>query len=325
MSTNKNIFDDYFHSLSLPESPASLYEPISYILSIGGKKIRPKMVVAGCGLCGGNPKDALPAAAAVEMLHNFTLIHDDIMDNADKRRGLQTVHVKWNSSTAILSGDALFAQAFKQLLYYGADNRFSKDQYQALVSSFLNATQIVCEGQARDMDFESRQHVSIDEYLLMIEQKTAALLQSSFQMGAIIAGADEKSVEECGNIGLKAGIAFQIQDDLLDAIGDPEKFGKKCGGDIAEGKKTYLSILALQQASIDDKAVLQNVLASGATTSNEISDVIQLYHKYDVINQTKSEIDRLYGEAISSLMYFRESTFRDEINTLLNQLQNREN
>ena len=283
------------------------------------------MVVAGCGLCGGNPTDALPAAAAVEMLHNFTLIHDDIMDNADKRRGLPTVHVKWNPSTAILSGDALFAQAFKQLLYYGSDNRFLKDQYQALFRSFLNATEIVCEGQARDMDFESRQQVSIDEYLLMIEQKTAALLQSSFQMGAIIAGADERSVEECGNIGLKAGIAFQIQDDLLDAIGDPDKFGKKCGGDIAEGKKTYLSILALQKATSDDKTVLQDVLASGATTNDEISAVIQLYHKYDVINQTKTEIDRLYGEAINSLMYFPKSTFRDEINTLLNQLQNREN
>lgn len=318
-------FEVILQNLDLPAHPANLYDPIRYTLAMGGKRIRPKMVLAACGMCGGDITEATPAALAVESLHNFTLIHDDIMDNADKRRGFETVHLKWDFSTAILSGDALFAVASDLLSFYGQNDKYSKSQYFELNKIFLNATRIVCEGQARDLDFETRSDVSLDEYLLMIEQKTAALLKAAMQMGGVIARASAHQIYELGKLGLKAGLAFQIQDDLLDAIGDPEIFGKKPGGDIAEGKKTYLSILALKLADSDDQKLLAEILESGTTSELDIAHVIDIYEKTGVIELTNKEIRRLYDEAFASLSEFSENEFRNEINNLLNQLMIREN
>lgn len=322
MSTD---FEVILQNLDLPAHPANLYDPIRYTLAMGGKRIRPKMVLAACGMCGGDITEATPAALAVESLHNFTLIHDDIMDNADKRRGFETVHLKWDLSTAILSGDALFAVASDLLSFYGQNDKYSKSQYFELNKIFLDATRIVCEGQARDLDFETRSDVSLDEYLLMIEQKTAALLKAAMQMGGVIARASAHQIDELGKLGLKAGLAFQIQDDLLDAIGDPEIFGKKPGGDIAEGKKTYLSILALKLADSDDQKLLAEILESGTTSELDIAHVIDIYEKTGVIELTNKEIRRLYDEAFASLSEFSENEFRNEINNLLNQLMIREN
>lgn len=318
-------FEVILQNLDLPAHPANLYDPIRYTLAMGGKRIRPKMVLAACGMCGGDITEATPAALAVESLHNFTLIHDDIMDNADKRRGFETVHLKWDLSTAILSGDALFAVASDLLSFYGQNDKYSKSQYFELNKIFLDATRIVCEGQARDLDFETRSDVSLDEYLLMIEQKTAALLKAAMQMGGVIARASAHQIDELGKLGLKAGLAFQIQDDLLDAIGDPEIFGKKPGGDIAEGKKTYLSILALKLADSDDQKLLAEILESGTTSELDIAHVIDIYEKTGVIELTNKEIRRLYDEAFASLSEFSENEFRNEINNLLNQLMIREN
>ncbi len=318
-------FEVILQNLDLPAHPANLYEPIRYTLSMGGKRIRPKMVLAACGMCGGEVFEATQAALAVETLHNFTLIHDDIMDNADKRRGFETVHLKWDLSTAILSGDALFAVSSDLLSYYGENDSYSKAQYFRLNKIFLDATRIVCEGQARDLDFENRTDVNLDEYLLMIEQKTAALLKAAMQMGGIVAGANAHQIEELGKLGLKAGLAFQIQDDLLDAIGNPETFGKKPGGDIAEGKKTYLSILAMKLADTDDQKLLAEILESGTTSELDIAHVIDIYEKTGVIELAKKEIHRLYDEAFKSLSVFSDNEFRNEINNLLNQLMIREN
>jgi geranylgeranyl diphosphate synthase type II len=317
--------DILLNCLALPEEPANLYDPIRYTLAMGGKRVRPMLVNASCGLCGGDTKLAQQAAAGLEALHNFTLIHDDIMDNALTRRGFQTVHEKWDVSTAILSGDSLFAYAFGTLSYYAHSIHFSKNQVARLYDEFLLATKIVCEGQAKDIEFESSPDVTLRDYTLMVTQKTAALLQSAMKIGAIIADADDISIERVGQIGLNAGIAFQIQDDLLDAIGNPDKFGKKPGGDIIEGKKTYLSILATALANEEQREMLKSIPGSKSISEIQVQQIIEIYTKTGVIDQTKKEIDRLYAKSMDQLSIFADSVYRNEIKTLLNQLTVREN
>jgi geranylgeranyl diphosphate synthase type II len=320
-----NTTEDLFSQLALPDSPSELYSPIAYTMSMGGKRIRPKLVLTSCGICGGDPLEAQNAAIAVEMLHNFTLIHDDIMDNAGTRRGFQTVHTKWDVPIAILSGDALFALAFEKLTYYGESKKYDKFTYHKLSKTFINASKIVCEGQARDLSFENRNDVSLDEYLLMIEQKTASLLSASMTMGGIVAQSTDKNIEILGKIGMQLGIAFQIQDDLLDAIGDPKKFGKEPGGDIREGKKTYLSILANKLINQSDKVIMDTVLQSNEVTIDDVNTVIDIFQKVGVIQKTKDTIQNLYSNSIELLNYFDNSTYTVEINRILNQLTVREN
>ena len=325
MSKSSFSTDILLNCLALPDEPANLYDPIRYTLAMGGKRVRPMLVNASCGLCGGDTKLAQQAAAGLEALHNFTLIHDDIMDNALTRRGFQTVHEKWDVSTAILSGDSLFAYAFGTLSYYAYSNHFSKNQVARLYDEFLLATKIVCEGQAKDIEFESSPDVTLRDYTLMVTQKTAALLKSAMKIGAIIADADDISIERVGQIGLNAGIAFQIQDDLLDAIGNPDKFGKKPGGDIIEGKKTYLSILAMTLANEEQREMLKSIPGSKSISEIQVQQIIEIYTKTGVIDQTKKEIDRLYAKSMDQLSIFEDSVYRNEIKTLLNQLTVREN
>lgn len=310
--------------LDLPKEPVSLYEPVHYSLAVGGKRIRPMLTLLGCGLCGGDPEEALPAALAVELLHNFTLLHDDIMDRAETRRGQPSVNVKWNDSTAILSGDVMFARACKEINYYGQSDKFTKNQYARVNEIFFDAVETVCEGQAYDLEFEKEESVSLKNYLKMIEFKTAALLRASLQMGGVVAGANTDQLDYLHTIGTESGIAFQIQDDLLDVVGDPDKFGKRVGGDIAEGKKTYLSILSLKKGSDAQRQYLQNILRKKEVADDEIQAVIQQYEDLNVIEETRKTASWHYDHAIDALDGFSDSEYKKEISRLLNSLMKRE-
>ncbi|MDG5765911.1 polyprenyl synthetase family protein [Balneolales bacterium ANBcel1] len=326
-STNEyldRLLESGFKALSSTAEPNSLYEPVRYTMAQGGKRFRPRLVLIASGLCGEDPSGAVPAAVAVEMLHNFTLIHDDIMDQADTRRGEPTVFRKWNESTAILSGDVLFVMALRTLIGHDGKNSFPGNIKDRLMHCLLEATQTVCEGQAMDMDFEKRADVRLGEYIGMIHAKTAALIRCSMQMGAIVAGADSDAENNCADIGEHTGIAFQIQDDLLDATGDTGKFGKRVGGDIIQGKKTYLSILATERADDAGRRMLAETLGNRQAGDGAISEVIRCYHDLGVIEDAASEIERNYQIALEKLGIFEDSEYRHEIKVLLDKLKIRD-
>lgn len=248
----QNLFLKYLDNQVFDRNPHHLYAPVDYIMSLGGKRLRPLLALMGCQMFGRDAEDALPAAMAVEVFHNFSLMHDDIMDEAPLRRGMPTVHEKYNANTAILSGDAMLIEAYRYLCQSPSDASLPR-----LMHIFNHTALEVCEGQAADMDFETRVDVSLHEYLRMIEQKTAALIGGALALGAVIAGAGEEDTAHLDAFGRNIGIAFQIQDDLLDTFGDPEKFGKKTGGDIARNKKTFLLLKALELA---DESIRQELL-----------------------------------------------------------------
>jgi geranylgeranyl diphosphate synthase, type II len=297
----EQLFNNFLSALEeyrkkLNGIPKELYEPQSYILSLGGKRMRPLMVLMGCELFGQPAKKAINAALAIEVFHNFSLIHDDIMDNAPLRRGKLTVHEKWNSNIAILSGDAMLVEAYKLIADYDAI------LIKKLLPVFNKTAVEVCEGQQLDMNFETQQ-CSLDDYIRMITLKTAVLLGASFQMGAIIADA---SNEDCNNIyefGLQTGIAFQLMDDLLDTYGDAEKFGKKPGGDILAAKKTYLFLKTLELAVPEDKLKLENLYRDKTELPEQekISQVISLFNKYQVKELLEKEMQIYFKRGISSL------------------------
>lgn len=218
--------------------PAELYQPMAYILSLGGKRLRPALSLAACELFGGNATQALMPALGVEVFHNFSLVHDDIMDEADIRRGKATVHKKWNRDIAILSGDAMLVKAYQYIA------QVDSHILAPVLACFSQTALEICEGQQHDMNFENREDVQEAEYIEMIRQKTAVLLGAALKIGALVGGASENSADSLYQFGINAGLAFQVQDDLLDAFGDPEKVGKKPGGDIIQDKKTLLMILS---------------------------------------------------------------------------------
>lgn len=306
----------------VPQEPVSLYDPVRYTLGLGGKRIRPRLCLLACGLVGGETEQAKDAAIAIEMMHNFTLIHDDIMDNAETRRGKPSVFKKWDSSTAILSGDVLFTLSLEQLAYYQTKH-FAPYLYGLLMNEFLKATRVVCDGQANDMDFQTREFVSLDDYLGMISQKTARLLSASLKMGGMIGGGTPQQIQALYEIGFSAGIAFQIQDDLLDAFGNPETFGKKVGGDIKEGKKTYLSILALELASNQEKSFLISILDQKNANDEQIEMVKSIYRKYEIEKKTVSAVESYYSNALEALNLFAESDYKNQITQFLDQLNTR--
>jgi geranylgeranyl diphosphate synthase type II len=317
--TYNDLLDARFSNLNLPVSPATLYDPIRYTIALGGKRIRPKLVCLACALNGGNAEDAVDAAVAVELLHNFTLIHDDIMDNADTRRGQPTVYKKWSSSIAILSGDALFTVSIATLNAYAAHPSFAR-----MNSVFLDGILKVCEGQAYDMEFESRTDVTLDEYLTMIELKTSVLLQKGMELGAMVSRASDDDIRITGDVGLKAGLAFQIQDDLMDAIADPKKFGKKVCGDIREGKKTFLTLALLERCASDEVDYVMGILQQKSADDGDVKRMLELYAQYGIFELANGEIRRLYDEAMDLLAHFPETSARHEIIALLNQLMHRE-
>jgi len=268
--------------------PASLYQPVKYIMESGGKRIRPIILLFSCEAVGGNYKNALNAAAAVEILHNFTLIHDDIMDNALKRRGRDTVHNKWDVNTAILSGDGLIGYAYKFLL------NTKSGRIVEIIHHFNRAIIEVCEGQSYDKEYEIKTDVSIDEYILMIKKKTSKLIEISCVIGGLIGNADEKQIRILKNYSSNIGIAFQILDDLLDIDSDEKLFGKKTGGDIIERKKTYLAVKALEVVKNGKERKLLNSVFVNKSVKIVTPDIIEqikvIYQKNGVLDLARKEI-----------------------------------
>ena len=276
-------------------NPASLYKPGSYILNSGGKRLRPLLVLLSAKAAGGNFGDAYNAAAAVEMLHNFTLVHDDIMDNADKRRGRLTLHKKYDNNTAILTGDSLLSIAYEYLLKDCDGN--AKD----VIGSFTHGLIEVCEGQSLDTDFESRKNVTLSEYIVMIKKKTAAMAEMCCKIGALLGGGNKTQVNALGNFGLNLGIAFQIQDDLLDISADEKKFGKTIGGDLVEGKKTFLFLEALEKSKGEDKKKLLKVIERKGIRRNQVLIYKQIYEKLGVLDDARNQIKFYTNKALASL------------------------
>ncbi len=269
IETYKKQFSAHLADYNTTRKPKNLYEPIKYILNLGGKRLRPVLTLMTTDCFEGDVKDALDAALAIEVFHNFSLIHDDIMDAAPLRRGNQTVHKKWDLNTGILSGDALLIMAYQLF------ENYSPEVYQKLTKLFSKTALEVCEGQQYDIDFETRNNVSILEYLKMIEYKTAVLVAAAMKMGAIIAGASDEDQNRCYEFGKNLGIAFQLQDDYLDAFGDPKTFGKQVGGDIIENKKTYLYLKALEFSSEKDQQQLIQLFSSDDTDSETKIEIVK--------------------------------------------------
>lgn len=260
ISNFKEITSNYISSLKIDKSPNELYEPIRYILSLGGKQLRPVLTLFSAEIFGGKADAAMSAATAIELFHNFSLIHDDIMDEAPLRRGHKTVHEKWNINTGILSGDAMLILAYQ---YF---ENYEPKIFKELAKLFSKTALEVCEGQQMDINFETRNDVAVNEYIKMIEYKTAVLVGAALQMGAIVAETSEENKKAIYDFGLNLGIAFQLQDDYLDAFGDSASFGKQIGGDILENKKTYLYLLAEQNGEEADVLKLRNWFST--TTNN---------------------------------------------------------
>jgi geranylgeranyl diphosphate synthase type II len=282
--------------LALKErQPEALYNPASYILESPGKRIRPFLVILSAKATGGKLNKVYNAALAVEMLHNFTLVHDDIMDNADLRRGKLTLHKKFNNSTAILVGDSLLAVAYEYLL------KDCKHNSKKALSCFTTGLIEVCEGQSLDTEFEKRKNVSLNEYVEMIRKKTASLIQTCCELGAYLSDGNTNDVKALSNYGKYLGIAFQIQDDLLDITADKVEFGKRIGGDLMEGKKTFLFIEALEKANGNDKEELLKVIKNKGIRINQILKYKKIYEKLGVIDDAKKEIIKYTSKALRSI------------------------
>jgi len=274
----QSLFKKYLDENQFHQKPAGLYEPINYILSLGGKRIRPVLLLMGCNLFNDSVAQALPASYAIEIFHNFSLLHDDIMDEAPLRRGKPTVHVKYNQNTGILSGDVMLVYAYKFFLQLE-----NKVKIPAIIKTFSQVAIEVCEGQQHDMDFETRNNVSIDEYVKMIEQKTAVLIAGGLKIGGIIGGSSEEDANHLYEFGRNIGIAFQLQDDILDTYGDPEKFGKKVGGDIIQNKKTFLVIKALELGTKDQCARLSGLMNIDSMDENaKIEAVKSIFNELQI-------------------------------------------
>ncbi len=276
--------------------PRELYEPVSYCLDLGGKRMRPLMTLLGCKLFGGDAQNAMSAAIGLELFHNFTLMHDDIMDNAPIRRGKPSVHIRWTANTAILSGDVMFALAYQHMM--GVD-----DIHLRPVLSLFNKTVLeVCEGQQYDMNFEALEHVSEGQYIEMIRLKTAVLPAACLKTGAIIANASEEDADHLYRFGEGVGIGFQIKDDWLDVFGDETTFGKKSGGDIVSNKKTWLYIKALEQAKGQQRQLLLDAYARKSTGPEEkIRKVKEVFLDLDIDKLALAEMDRYYKTAFEAL------------------------
>lgn len=280
---------DYYSA----KAPLNLYEPVDYVLGLGGKRLRPALCMAACHFYGGDGTSAGSAAMGLEMFHNFTLLHDDIMDGASIRRNQPTVHVKWNANTAILSGDAMMILANQMML--NVPDAVLKPVQQLFLKTALE----VCEGQQYDMDFEHRNDVDVDEYIEMIRLKTAVLIAASLKIGALIGGASEKDASLLYEFGVNLGLAFQLQDDYLDVYGNSAEFGKSIGGDIVCNKKTFLLINCIANANDEQRKVLDYWLTKTDFDRNEkIAAVTQLYNELNIASISKMRMEQYYQTAL---------------------------
>ncbi|MBR2051930.1 MAG: polyprenyl synthetase family protein [Bacteroidales bacterium] len=292
----QSLINNYIDNQNFEGSPSELYAPISYIMSQGGKRMRPTLCLLACDMFGGNVDDCMIPAVAAEIFHNFTLVHDDIMDQAPLRRGMETVYHKWNSDIALLSGDTMLIKAFQYVL--ATKKEYSYEVFAELCKVALE----VCEGQQFDLNFETQDNVSLDAYLEMIRLKTAVLLGSVLKIGAIVAKADAKNQKAIYDFGINLGLAFQLQDDIFDCYGDVKVFGKMTGGDISDNKKTYLYLKALELASEDDRNILKQLFAMPkGRDENKIQTVLNIYDKYDVKNIVTELMTKYYHESLKNL------------------------
>lgn len=313
----KDTFLQHLETSLIRKEPANLYEPMSYILNIGGKRIRPILTLMGCDLFQADYKKALHASLAVEVFHNFSLVHDDIMDKAPLRRGQQTVHHKWNLNTAILSGDAML------IIAYQLFENYEPIIFQKLAKLFSKTALEVCEGQQFDMDFETRNDVTVDEYLLMIRYKTAVLVGASLQMGAIVAETSIENQELIYEFGVLLGMAFQLQDDYLDTFGD-DTFGKQIGGDILENKKTMLFLKAMQMADNQQKNTLSELYNITTFLPEKIEKVKNIFIETKSAEFVRYEIEKYTQKALEILEKLDITTEkRNEIRQFALDLMNR--
>lgn len=288
------FLEERLQHFQLPSNPENLYQPLRYFLTLGGKRIRPILSLLGAELFASQKENAIHAALCVELFHNFSLIHDDIMDEAPLRRGKETVHTKWNTNIAILSGDVLLVKAYQELCKQEAKH------LPALMDLFNQTAVEVCEGQQMDMDFESRNKVSIPEYIEMIRLKTSVLLGCALKMGAIIANASEKDAALLYDFGQNLGIAFQIQDDLLDLYADADKFGKQVGGDIIANKKTLLVLKAFELASPLQKEFLNNITQI-QQAEQKVEQATLLFEELGIRSAVKELRDSYFAKAMEAL------------------------
>jgi geranylgeranyl diphosphate synthase type II len=281
-------FNQYLNDNSFSREPLGLYEPIDYIMQLGGKRLRPVLVMMAARLFSGDHQKALPAALAIELFHNFSLVHDDIMDEAPLRRGKPSVHAKYGLNTGILSGDVMLIHVYRLLMELEVESDLVE-----WVRLFNDVAIKVCEGQQYDIDFETRSDVTIPEYIQMIEYKTAVLMAGGLRIGALIGGASEKDAEKLYEFGRQIGIAFQLQDDLLDTYGDPEKFGKKPGGDIIQNKKTWLVLKALEEGDESTKKRLNELMSSFPEDWEEkVREVTALFDGLEIKEKAGKEMER---------------------------------
>ncbi|KDN56665.1 polyprenyl synthetase family protein [Flavobacterium seoulense] len=296
VSQYQEFVTDYLKTQIELKEPRNLYEPIHYILGLGGKRIRPVLTLMSAEIFGTSYKKALSAALAVEVFHNFSLVHDDIMDDAPLRRGSVTVHEKWNTNTAILSGDAMLILAYQYFEFY------KPVIFRKLAKLFSKTALEVCEGQQMDVDFEVRQDVTIPEYMKMIEYKTAVLVAAAMKMGAIIAETPKKNGKLIYDFGLNLGLAFQLQDDYLDAFGNPKTFGKQVGGDIIENKKTYLYLKAIEFSNETNKQRLTDLFSNQpADSSDKINEVKEIFVNSGAAAATQKAIEEYTFRAFETL------------------------
>jgi geranylgeranyl diphosphate synthase type II len=296
ISEYQDLISRHFDSIKYQKEPNNLYEPIRYILSLGGKRLRPVLTLMATEVFDVDCHKALAAATAVEVFHNFSLIHDDIMDDAPLRRGNETVHEKWNINTGILSGDAMLILAYQ---YFEA---YEPKIFQELAKLFSKTALEVCEGQQYDVDFETRDDVTIPEYLKMIEYKTAVLVAAAMKMGAIVAETTQENKNLIYDFGLNLGLAFQLQDDYLDAFGNPETFGKQVGGDIIENKKTYLYLKAMEFASANEKEQLLHLFSfQSSNNTDKINSVKDIFNQTGASAETKKAIENYTFKALETL------------------------
>ena len=306
--------------LDWKREPYGLYEPIEYTLAAGGKRVRPQLAMIASRMFDGKDEAVMPAALALEVFHNFTLLHDDVMDKADMRRGRPTVHVKWNENTAILSGDQMLIEAYKLLSGVPAD------KLPKVLQLFNQMATEICEGQQYDVDFESQEQVALDDYLLMIRLKTSVLLANALQIGAYIAGADEQAQDALYQFGIAVGLAFQIQDDILDVWGDPQTFGKAVGGDISCNKKTFVYLTALQLATtLNHSTQLLNHWYSQVLEDNteKIAAVKAIFEQLGVREACEAVVAQYTQSALEILDTLPQNTATEQLRQLANKLHTR--
>jgi geranylgeranyl diphosphate synthase type II len=317
MDINKEILN-----LDWKREPYGLYEPIEYTLAAGGKRVRPQLAMIASQLFGGKDEEVLPAALALEVFHNFTLLHDDVMDHADVRRGRPTVHIKWNENTAILSGDQMLIEAYKLLSSVPAD------KLPKVLQLFNKMATEICEGQQYDVDFESQEHVTIDEYLKMIRLKTSVLLANALQTGAYIAGADEQAQEALYQFGINIGLAFQIQDDILDVWGDPKTFGKAVGGDISCNKKTFVYLEAMRGLGDEAKGERREELVKWYSqvledNTEKIASVKEIFELLDVRTACEKVVEDYTQKALALLDRLPQNEATEQLRQLASKLTTR--